>query len=159
MSGHARSGEHHHRHRCRRRSRETRHDTLAGYGSVGYNYNIGKYEVTAGQYTAFLNAVASHRHLRAVQHGHVGATTYGCKISGAALPAATPTAWQSDCANRPVNYVSYWDSCRFANWLGNGQGTGDHQRPAHTLWTATTALMADTIQRNAGCDVGSDQRG
>ena len=27
-------------------------------GSVGYNYNIGKYEVTAGQYTEFLNAVA-----------------------------------------------------------------------------------------------------
>ena len=28
-------------------------------GSVGYTYNIGKYEVTAGQYTAFLNAVAA----------------------------------------------------------------------------------------------------
>ena len=29
-----------------------------GYGSVPYMYDIGKYEVTAGQYTAFLNAVA-----------------------------------------------------------------------------------------------------
>ena len=29
-----------------------------GYGAVGYNYSIGKYEVTAGQYTEFLNAVA-----------------------------------------------------------------------------------------------------
>ena len=27
-------------------------------GAVGYTYNIGKYEVTAGQYAAFLNAVA-----------------------------------------------------------------------------------------------------
>ena len=27
-------------------------------GSVGYAYNIGKYEVTAGQYTEFLNKVA-----------------------------------------------------------------------------------------------------
>ena len=27
-------------------------------GSVSYEYNIGKYEVTAGQYTEFLNAVA-----------------------------------------------------------------------------------------------------
>ena len=27
-------------------------------GAVGYAYNIGKYEVTAGQYTEFLNAVA-----------------------------------------------------------------------------------------------------
>ena len=27
-------------------------------GSVSYTYNIGKYEVTAGQYTAFLTGVA-----------------------------------------------------------------------------------------------------
>jgi len=30
-----------------------------GYGSVGYAYNIGTYEVTAGQYCEFLNAVAT----------------------------------------------------------------------------------------------------
>jgi len=29
-----------------------------GYGSVGYNYSIDKYDVTLGQYTQFLNAVA-----------------------------------------------------------------------------------------------------
>lgn len=31
----------------------------AGYAPVGYTYNIGKYEITAGQYTEFLNAVAA----------------------------------------------------------------------------------------------------
>ena len=31
-------------------------DTI--FGAVGYTYNIGKYEVTAGQYTAFLNSAA-----------------------------------------------------------------------------------------------------
>ena len=36
-----------------------RPDSTAGYGSVGYVYNIGKYEITAAQYTAFLNAVAA----------------------------------------------------------------------------------------------------
>src|SRR3954463_11502880 len=36
---------------------DTRYDA-AGTGSVGYFYQIGKYEVTAGQYTEFLNAVA-----------------------------------------------------------------------------------------------------
>ena len=39
----------------------------------------------------------------------------------------------SDYANRPVNYVSYWDSCRFANWLSNGQGTGYTETGAYTL--------------------------
>ena len=30
-----------------------------GYGSVGYEYQIGKYEVTNNQYCEFLNAVAT----------------------------------------------------------------------------------------------------
>jgi formylglycine-generating enzyme len=35
-------------------------DTIgAGYGAVNYEYQIGKYAVTIGQYTAFLNAVAA----------------------------------------------------------------------------------------------------
>ncbi len=29
-----------------------------GFGAVAYDYQIGKYEVTVSQYTAFLNAVA-----------------------------------------------------------------------------------------------------
>ena len=29
------------------------------FGAVAYTYAIGKYEVTAGQYAAFLNAVAA----------------------------------------------------------------------------------------------------
>jgi formylglycine-generating enzyme len=60
----------------------------------------------------------------------------------------------SDYANRPVNYVSFWDSCRFANWLHNGQptgaqGPGTTETGAYTLngynWTG-----GETIQRNAG---------
>jgi formylglycine-generating enzyme len=30
----------------------------------------------------------------------------------------------ADWANRPINYVSFWDAARFANWLQNGQPTG-----------------------------------
>ena len=33
-------------------------DGTTGYGAVGYEYRIGKYEITAGQYCEFLNAVA-----------------------------------------------------------------------------------------------------
>jgi len=60
----------------------------------------------------------------------------------------------SDYANRPVNYVSYWDSCRFANWLNNGQPTG--AQGAGTTETGTYTLGgyngADgrTIGRNVG---------
>ncbi len=34
-------------------------DPLTGYGSVGYAYQMGKYDVTVGQYCQFLNAVAA----------------------------------------------------------------------------------------------------
>ena len=39
-------------------------------GGVNYDYAMGKYDVTAGQYCAFLNAVAAHGSLRTVQPGH-----------------------------------------------------------------------------------------
>src|SRR5262249_52154431 len=33
-------------------------DGVQHFGAVAYNYNIAKYDVTVGQYTEFLNAVA-----------------------------------------------------------------------------------------------------
>ena len=38
---------------------EIMNDDTTGYGAVEYDYRIGTYEVTAGQYTEFLNAVAA----------------------------------------------------------------------------------------------------
>ena len=35
--------------------------------------------------------------------------------------------------NKPVNYVSWYDSARFANWMNNGQGSGSTENGAHTL--------------------------
>jgi hypothetical protein len=42
-----------------------------GYGAVAYSYNIGKFEVTAGQYTVFLNAVAK-TDTYGLYNGHMG---------------------------------------------------------------------------------------
>jgi len=58
--------------------------------------------------------------------------------------------------NRPVNYVSFWDACRFANWLHNGQPTGA-QDPTTTedgAYTLTAEGMADnSIARNDDANV------
>ena len=35
--------------------------------------------------------------------------------------------------NMPVNWVSWYDAIRFANWLNNGQGNGDTETGAYTL--------------------------
>jgi len=116
-------------------------------GAVGYNYNIGKYEVTAGQYTAFLNAVGATDTYGLYSTSMT--STYGCNIQRTGGSGSYSYTVASDWANRPVNYVSYWDSCRFANWLGNGQGTGSTETGAYTL-NGYTGYDGRTIQRNAG---------
>jgi len=110
-------------------------DTLSdGYGGVAYTYNIGKYEVTAGQYTAFLNAVAamdtyglysasmdsSAAGCQITQHGSSGSYWYDFSGGTVEVPGSTAADW----ADRPVNYVSWGDAARFANWLHNGQPRG-----------------------------------
>ena len=124
-------------------------DGTTGYGSVGYAYNIGKYEVTAGQYTAFLNAVAATDTygLYNTEMDSVN-SSYGCNIKRSDNSGSYTYSVASDWANRPVNYVSYWDSCRFANWLGNGQGSGGTETGAYTL--TADGMTNNTITRNPG---------
>ena len=130
---------------------DTRYET-PGYGSVGYTYNIGKYEVTAGQYTEFLNAKATITPTYGLYNTGFLSDQYGCNIkrSGSGTQADPYShSVASDWANRPVNCVSYWDACRFANWLGNGQGNGDTENGAYTL-NGYHGDDGRSIQRNAG---------
>jgi formylglycine-generating enzyme required for sulfatase activity len=122
------------------------------YGSVGYSYNIGKYEVTAGQYTAFLNAVAG-TDAYGLYNAHMWSVSDGCQIERYAGSGTVGDPYQyrvaSDYANRPVNCVSFWDACRFANWLNNGQGgAGTTENGAYTL--TTDGITNNTITRNSG---------
>ena len=121
----------------------------SGYGGVTYEYNIGKYEVTAGQYTEFLNAVAVTDpyglYNTDMSYGQNGR---GCRITRSGSSDSYTYSVASDRANRPVNYVSFWDACRFANWLGNGQGAGSTETGAYTMTSG--GMSANTITRNAG---------
>ncbi len=106
-----------------------------GYGAVAESYRIGKYEVTIQQYADFLNAaaksdpyglyntsMASDLNIAGISRaGSSGSYTYSVIGSG----------------NRPITYVSWWDAARFANWMQNGQGSGDTENGAYTLYGAT----------------------
>jgi len=95
-------------------------------GAVNYEYQIGKYDVTIGQYTAFLNAVAyvdtyslyntdmaTNLNVAGIARaGSSGSYTYSVINNG------------GDSSNRPITFVSWWDSARFSNWMANGQPTG-----------------------------------
>ena len=122
-------------------------------GAVDYVYNIGTYEVTAGQYTAFLNAVAA-TDTYGLYNTSMWSSTDGCKIERTGSSGSYMYSVAGDWADRPVNYVSYWDSCRFANWLHNGQpsanqGPGTTETGAYTL-DGYNGQDGREIQRNPG---------
>jgi formylglycine-generating enzyme required for sulfatase activity len=117
------------------------------YGAVPYNYNIGKYDVTVGQYAAFLNSVATKSDpyglynsgmltdlptIHITQNG--SAPNYSYAVTGSA-PSAS---------NMPVFDVTWGDAARFCNWLSNGQptsgteATGTTEAGAYALNGATT---------------------
>ncbi len=129
---------------------DTRYDPN-GFGGVDYVYYIGKYEVTARQYCAFLNAVAATDPYGLYNTDMVD-NPMGCAIQRSGDPNIDPNGYtycvEPNYADRPVNYVSYWDACRFANWLNNGQGDGDTETGAYTL-NGYNGTDGRDIQRNA----------
>jgi formylglycine-generating enzyme required for sulfatase activity len=124
-------------------------DGSTGYGSVGYRYRIGKYEVTNAQYVEFLNAVAASDPYELydvrmgssflggiVRTGSPGSFSYSVK-----LPAVRQGPGGSDYEydRKPVSFVSWFDTLRFANWLHNGQlGPGSTEDGAYTIVRETT---------------------
>ncbi len=122
-------------------------------GAVAYAYDMGRFEITAGQYCEFLNAVAK-TDTYGLYNRNMWSSSYGCKIQQSGLSGSYTYSVAADWANRPVNWVSYWDACRFANWLHNGQPTG--AQDAGTMETGAYTLNGyngvdgRTIQRNVG---------
>ncbi len=101
-----------------------------GAGAVDYTYDMGKYEITAEEYTEFLNAVAATDTYQLYDE-RMWINDFGCKIQRTGDAGSYAYSVASDWAQRPVNFVSWGDSMRFANWLHNGQPTGE-QGPGTT---------------------------
>jgi len=102
---------------------EVMEDGTSGYGSVSYEYKIGKFEVTAGQYCEFLNKVAT-TDTYGLYDASMWSDPYACQIQQLVSSGSYTYRVEPDWANRPVNYVSWGDAARFCNWLTNGQPTG-----------------------------------
>ena len=113
---------------------------------MDYTYRIGTYEVTAGQYTEFLNSVAASDPY-GLYNSSMWSDTRGCKIQQSSSSGTYTYSVAPAYANRPVNFVSFWDACRFANWLHNGQGSGDTESGAYTL--TPNGIANNTVARNA----------
>jgi formylglycine-generating enzyme required for sulfatase activity len=93
---------------------------------VGYEYRIGTYEVTIGQYTKFLNAVAK-TDTYGLYNTFMGTDLNIAGISRSGSPGSYTYAVMNnggDSSNRPITYVRWFDAARFANWMHNGQPMG-----------------------------------
>ncbi|MBN1510819.1 MAG: SUMF1/EgtB/PvdO family nonheme iron enzyme, partial [Phycisphaerae bacterium] len=122
-------------------------------GAVGYAYNIGKYEVTASQYAAFLNAVAQ-TDTYGLYNTDMAQTDLGSGISRSGSSGSYTYSVDAAFVNRPVNYVSWGDAARFANWLHNGQPAGlqtlsTTEDGAYYLNGATTDAQLVAVNREA----------
>lgn len=118
-----------------------------GFGAVAYDYQIGKYEVTNDEYAAFLNAVASTDTFSLYDHSMFADAAGGILRSG---PSGSYTyAVKIGFSLKPVNFVSYWDATRFANWLNNGQGGASTETGSYTLGGVAEPVNT-SVARNAG---------
>jgi sulfatase modifying factor 1 len=122
------------------------------FGAVGYNYRIGKYEVTNAHYVEFLNGVdPTGANTLALYNTTMTTDARGGIVfnSGAANGSKYEVKTGRD--NNPVLPVYWYASIRFANWLHNGQGGGDTETGAYTLLGGTpTPSNGNSITRNAG---------
>ncbi len=119
-----------------------------GFGAVDYNYRIGTYEVTNAQYAAFLNAKAASDPLGLYSSEMSGA--FG-GITRTGTSGSYTYSTISGRENKPVNFVSWYDAIRFANWLHNGQSSGDTETGAYTIQGGVaTPSNGLSITRNPG---------
>ncbi|MHC4562529.1 MAG: SUMF1/EgtB/PvdO family nonheme iron enzyme [Planctomycetota bacterium] len=129
-----------------------------GFGSVNYAYSIGKFEVTAGQYCEFLNAVAT-TDTYGLYSTLMWERNSGCKIQRIGAPESYVYSVGPDWADRPVNYMSWWNAARFCNWLTNGMPTGAQdlsttEDGSYFLNGLTSAVGLDSITRKLPSEGG-----
>jgi len=131
---------------------------VPGIGAVGYEFRIGRYEVTNTQYAEFLNSVAVVD-LNGLYNAKMASDVVGGITRSGASGSYTYTV-KAHMGDKPVNYVSWYDALRFCNWLHNGRPTGSQdgtttERGAYSLTGVTSvAVGTDPVHgangRNAG---------
>lgn len=127
-----------------------------GFGSVGIEYRIMKFEWTNAQYAEFLNAIDPEgTNPNGVYNGSMGSQIWG-GISNTGTANGSRYATRTNMADKPVNYVNWWDAARVSNWLHNGaqnyltsdsSASAPQNSGAYTLGTATSGTVP---ARNSG---------
>jgi formylglycine-generating enzyme required for sulfatase activity len=101
-----------------------------GFGSVPYSYYINKYMVTNDEYVEFLNAKAK-TDTYALYNPLMSSVRGGIDRSGSDgnyIYSSKPSM-----GNKPVNYINWFMSIRYCNWLSNGKENGDTESGSYKI--------------------------
>jgi formylglycine-generating enzyme required for sulfatase activity len=100
--------------------------TRSNLGSVSYDFQISKYEITNAEYVSFLNAVAAsgtdaqiNSNIWPYNSNMTSSPRGGISVNG-----SSPNSVYSVKANmddKPVNFVNWYDAARYINWLYNNR--------------------------------------
>lgn len=93
-----------------------------GYGTVNYLYSIQKYEVTNAEYASFLNSIAVTDTYNCYNTS-MGSDNRG-GISRSGVNGSYSYVTKTNMSNKPVNFISWFNAARFANWLHNNMPSG-----------------------------------
>jgi formylglycine-generating enzyme required for sulfatase activity len=116
-------------------------------GAVSEAFQIMKFEFTNQQYTDFLNSVAA-TDTHSLYVSSMGTQARG-GITRSGASGSYTYAVKSNMGDKPVNFVSWWDAARVANWLMNGAtGTSSTETGAYTL--VGVGIFDDAPARNSG---------
>jgi formylglycine-generating enzyme required for sulfatase activity len=132
-------------------------DPQTGFGTVSYEYEIGKYVVTVGQYLAFLNAKAAVTTNPAltnlwnedmqepagyVSAGFIKRTGTGTQADPFLYAEIPDAALGTNSSNRAICNISWFSAARFANWMNNGATKdADTESGAYALQNATSGVF------------------
>jgi autotransporter-associated beta strand protein len=139
-------------------------DNTTGYGSVGYTYQISKYDVTNSQYTQFLNAVdpGGSNTLRVynTKMSDANANPAGLAYTGGIdrnLAAASGAKYSVKAGqeNAPAIWINWASGARFVNWLANGQGSGSTESGVYdmSVFTVSPFSFATPPTRATGATI------
>ncbi len=118
--------------------------------AVPHVFEIGRYEVTNLQYAALLDAVAAVSDPNELWSPSMQSNSLG-GIERTGIAGNWDYTAKTGMENMPVNYVSFWDALRFANWMHNGQPQGgqDATTTEDGAYTITAPGVADNdVPRN-----------
>ena len=128
---------------------DTRSDANTfGRGAVASSFQIMKYEFTNQQYTDFLISVAATDPY-SLYNPLMGSNIRG-GITQSGVSGSYSYTVRQDMGDKPVNYVSWFDAARVANWYQNGAtSSSSTETGAYTLLSGQTSGNAVAVNSDA----------